>query len=350
MFFQSHFDAIETLKAAYLYQVEAMNSICSDFLITSIKPDNVCDIYEFASSYSFEQVEFYCLKFIDLHAEDILKSPGFLTLKMITVMDIVKRHTLNISTEMAVFKAVLTWSFNDCIRRGVDADDAEEIMKSVKPLLGCVRFVALSDAEMSDPDVDKYYKLLNSEDSASKRRSLLLMDQSGRSTSVDSTNMQARDYAPDYVYELGIVNYDDHAVKNGETFCLRIEALKGKVFLTGATLAFDRFVNSKNSSCLYVALSATNVKTADQVCARGAFMISEEEAVVKFSQPLIVRESESVEFALRVKRAVNVCAVMIKSDSQIVLTQAKDIALKITPSASTGEIERSMFKGLKYFY
>lgn len=325
-----------------------MNGICSDFLITSIKLDNVCDIYEFASSYSFEQVEFYCLKFIDLHAEDILRSSGFLTLKMITVMDIVKRHTLNIPTEMAVFKAVLTWSFNDCVRRGVDADDAEEIMKSVKPLLGCVRFMALSEEEMSDPDVDKYYKLLNSEDSANKRRSLLLMEQ--RSTSADSVCTQARNYMPDYVYELGIVNYDDHAVKNGETFCLRLEVLKGRVFLTGATLAFDRFVNSKNSSCLYVALSATNVKTADQMSARGAFMISEEEAVVKFSYPLIVKESENVEMALRVKRAVNVCAVIIKSDSQIVLTEGKDVALKISSSASTGETERSMFKGLKYFY
>lgn len=339
MFFQSHFDAIETLQAAYLYQVEAMNSICSDFLITAIKSDNVCDIYEFASSYSFEQLEFYCLKFIDLHAEDILKSSGFLTLKMITVMDIVKRHTLNVPTEMAVFKAVLTWSFNDCIRRGVDAEDAQEIMKSSKPLLGCVRFLTLSEAEMSDPDVDKYYKLLCSEDSASKRP-----------TSVDSSNTQARDYVPDYVYELNIVNSDDHAVKNGETFCLRIEALKGKVFLTGATLTFDRFVNSKNASCLYVALSATNVKTAEQVCARGAFMISEEEAIVKFPHPLIIKESESVELALRVKRAVNVCAVMIKGDSQIVLSQEKSVALKITSSASTEETERSMFKGLKYFY
>ena len=350
MFFQSHFEAIETLKAAYLYQVEAMNSICSEFLITAIKSDNVCDIYEFASSYSFEQVEYHCLQFIDFHAEAILKSPGFLTLKKITVLDIIKRHTLNVPTEMVVFKAVITWSFNDCLRRGVDADNADEILKSAKPLLSCVRFFTLSEAEMADPDVDKYYKLLCSEDSASKRRSLLSVEQSGRPTSMDSSLIQTREYLPDYSYEMYIVDSDDHAVKNGETFCLRIEALKGRVFLTGMSLAFDKFVNSKNASCLYVALSATNVKTAEQVCARGAFMISDEEAIVKFSQPLIVKESESVEMSLKIKRAVNICAVMIKADSQIVLTQQKDLALKIIPSASTGETERSMFKGLKYFH
>lgn len=350
MYFQNHFEILDTLQAAYMYQVTAVNDTCSNFLINVINCSNVCDIYEFSSSYSFQQVEYNCLKFIDRHAEEVLKSPAFLKLKSLTVSDIIKRHSLDVPTEIVIFRAILTWGFNDCLRRGVDSENVENILKSVRSLLRHVRFLSLSLEEMSDPEVDKFYKLLNEDDLASKRRSLLNLKSKARTGTVDSLNLQPREYVENYIYDLQTLNCDEHAVRNGETFCLRIEGLKSRIFLTGVNLAFDRFVNNKNTSCLYVTISATNVKTTDQVCARGAFMTSNEETTVKLPSPLILKESESVEIALNVKRAINICPMIIKSDSQIVMPESKDVAMKIVPSACTGSTQRSMFKGIRYFY
>lgn len=350
VFFQDHSEAIETLKAAYLYQITAMNDICSNFLITVTDPENVCDVYEFAASCSFQHVEYHCLKTIDSHAEQVLNSPGFRTLKKTTVAAIIKRNSLRVSSDVVVFRAVLAWGRNECLRKHGNADNAEELFRSVDVLLGYVRFLTLTEEELSDPEVDQFYKRLCPEDSPGKRRSLISLEPKARSATVDSQNTHVRQYFPDYACELVVAHTDEHAVKNGESFCLKIEALKGRVFLTGITLAFERFVSSKNASCLYVAFSARNVQTAEEVTARGAFMISEEEALLKFPHPLVIKESEVVEMSLKIKRAINICSVVIKSESQIVLPETKDVAMKIMPSSSNGGTERSLFKGVKYFY
>lgn len=335
-----------------MYQVAVLNDMCADFLINNISCSNVCDIYEFAVSYSFQQIEYYCLKFIDCHAEEVLKSSSFMKLKAFSVTDIIKRHSLDVSTEMAIFRAVSTWGLNECARRGANPENTEEIFKSVKPLLAHVRFLAMTAQEVAETEVDRFYKLLTAHNSGHRRSSLTGMEsKSSRSGTHDSSsNLQCREYVDSYIYELEMLDCDEQSVRNGETFCLRIEGLKGRVFLTGITLAFETFVRSKNTSCVYAVLSATNVRTADQVCARGTYMMSEQEAVMKFPSPLVLKESESVELALNVKRAINISPMVIKSDSQIAMPDSKDVALKIIPASTSGVTGRSMYKGISYFY
>lgn len=327
-----------------------MHSICSDFLITIIDSENVCEIYEFASAFSFYNLEYHCLKYIDEHAEVILKSPAFLTLKKTTVMDIIKRNSLNIREEITVFKSILVWGFNDCLRRGEDADKTEEIIQSTKSLLDKVRFLVMSQEELTDPDVENFYKLLYSDDSSYKRRSLLQSDSKPRSNTVDSLSLQPRKYEKEYTQTLDIHGCDERAVRNGESFCLRTEVLKGKVFLTSISVSFETFVNTKNTACLNVSLSATNLQTSEQKTARGTFLNFSEEAELKFPSPLVVKESETVEMTLSVKRAENICPMIVKSDIQIAMPESKEVALKITPSNMIGETQRSMFKSIKYFF
>lgn len=351
VYFQNHYEAIDTLKAAYIYQIQVMHGLCSDFLITIIDSVNVCEIYEFASNFSFHSLEYHCLKFIDEHSEAVLNSPGFLTLKKATVLDIVRRHTLNVRYETLVFRRILTWGLNDCLRRGIDAEQMDGFVASVKSLLARVRFLTMSREEMLEPDVDKFYKLIHSsEDSSNKRKSLLSLESRSRSSTVDSLNLQPRSYQREYIHDLELFISDDHPLKNGESFCLRVEVLKGKLFLTAITLAFDTFITTKNTACLYVTVSATNVQSTDQKCARGTFLNSSEEAELTFPSPLVARESEVVEIALNVKRAENICPMMLKSDIQIAMPETKDVAMKITPTIMTGENMRTLFQKIKYFF
>lgn len=338
------------LRAAYLYQMPAMNDICCNFLITAIDRDNVCDILEFSSTYSFPLVEYNCLRFIDLHAVEVLQSDSFLELKKVTVMDIIKRHSLDIHSEVAVFRAVMTWSTRDCERRAVNPrQDLQELFKSARPLLCHVRFATMSDDELSDHEVDRIHKLLVSDDSSNKRRSLLRLNSEARTRSSTCENApcwQPREYVPHYEHDLEVLRCDEHAVKNGESFCLRLEVLKGRVFLRGVCLAFDRFVDSKNTSCLYAAITANHQGGAEQRTARGTFMsASDGKALLQFASPLMALESESIELVLQVKRAVNICAVIVRGDVQIAMPDTKEVAMKITPAS-----EKSMFKSIRYFY
>ncbi|KFM69998.1 BTB/POZ domain-containing protein 6-A, partial [Stegodyphus mimosarum] len=351
--FQNHSETLETLTAALTYQIQAMQTICVNNLITILETSNVCEIYDYASSYHLNELEFHCLKLIDKHAEDVLKSRGFMTLPKATVLNIIKRNSLNINSEISVFQAVLGWGFNDCHRRSLSSDDTQRFIHDHKTLFENVRFLNMSKEELKDPEVEKHYKLICAEEHLSKRKSLLESETKPRSTTLDSAGAIPRQYATHYFYELDIYETDQQPVKNGEVFCISIEILKGKVFLTSVTLALETFAATKNTACLYVVSTATNVLTNEQKTARGTFMNTSEVALLEFSSPLMAKESERIDIALKVKRAENICPMMIKNDIQIAMSESKEVAMKVIPSIASGdnkEGERCIFKEIVYFY
>ncbi|KAF8774028.1 uncharacterized protein LOC129984015 [Argiope bruennichi] len=347
--FQSHVEAIETLKAAQKFEIEELFNICINHLITALEPSNVCDIYDTASTLSLSHLEYSCLKLIDKDTEKVLQTRGFLTLKKARVLEIIKRSSLNIDSEVAIFRAILAWGLNDSLSRGLDPNDLEMFLPIVRHMLNHVRFGNMTDAELRDPEVDKFLQLLSSCELWNKNRSVSCVSQ----TSSSSMEHDMRQYVTHYSHDMSVYESNQHTVKDGESFCLNIEILKGRVFLTRFKLAFRAFAPTKNAACLYVVLSATNEETNDQRSTRGTFLNTTDEAYLEFSNPLPARESNKVKIELIVKKAENICPLSVKSDIQIAMPDSKMVAMKIIPmdvKVDSEEEGRCIFGEIQYFH
>ncbi|GFR30851.1 BTB domain-containing protein [Trichonephila clavata] len=344
-------EAIETLRAAQKYRFEELLNICVNHLITALEPSNVCEVYEAASTLSLNQLEYFCLKVIDEKSDEVLQSRCFITLKKPLVLTIIKRNSLNVSSELAVFRAIMAWGLNDSLSRGLDPENPKMFLPTVRHLLNYVRFGTMSEADLRDLEVDRCLRLLSSCELWNKNRSLSTTSQTS-SNSLDLENIP-RQYASYYVYSLNVYESSQHTVKNGESFYLDIEILKGKVFLTCFKLAFRPFSPKMNTACLYVVLSATNVLTMEQRTTRGTFMNTSDEASLELHNPLPAKESETIKIDLSVKRAENTCPLTIKRDVQIVMPESKLVAMKLQPVVAQSESEetgRCIFTEIQYFH
>ncbi|GIX83573.1 BTB domain-containing protein, partial [Caerostris darwini] len=265
--FSNHMEAIETLKATEKLKMEDLLNICINHLITTLEPGNVCEIYDAATTLCLSHLEYSCLMVIDKHAEEILGHRGFITLKKAKVLDIIKRCSLNIKSEVTVFRAVLSWGLNESLNRGLDPNNIDKFVPVVRHLLNHVRFWVMSEEERKDPEVSKYLRLLSSCELWKKDRSMSTTSQSS-SGSYDLES-QARHHVTSYNHNLNTFDSSQHTVKDGETFCLNLEILKGRIFLTSFKLAFGPFAKTKNTACLYVLLTATNLSTGEERSTRG---------------------------------------------------------------------------------
>ncbi|GFX69872.1 hypothetical protein TNCV_4392271 [Trichonephila clavipes] len=165
-------EAIETLRAAQKYRFEELLSICVNHLITALEPSNVCEVYEAASILSLNQLEYFCLKVIDEKSDEVLQSRCFITLKKPLVLTIIKRNSLNVSSELVVFRAIMTWGLNDSMSRGLDPENPKLLLPVVRHLLNYVRFGTMSEADLRELEVDRCLRLLSSCELWNKNRSL----------------------------------------------------------------------------------------------------------------------------------------------------------------------------------
>ncbi|GFT92695.1 BTB domain-containing protein [Nephila pilipes] len=349
--FLNHTEAIETLTAAQKYEFEELFEICINHLITALEPSNVCEVYEAALSLSLKQLEYFCLRMIDEKCDQVLQTRCFITLKKSTVLSIIKRNSLNISTELVVFKAIMSWGLNDSLSRGLDPDNPEMFLPVVRHLLNYVRFGMMSEVDLKDLEVDRCLRLLSSCELWKKNRSLSTTSQ----TSASSLDLEKvpRQYVLHYTHNLNAYESNQHTVKNGETFYLDVEILKGRIFLTCFKLAFRPFSTKMNTACLYVLLTATNVLTLEHRTTRGTFMNTSDEALLELQNPLSAKESERIQVELIVKRSENTCPLTIRKEVQIVMPDSKMVAMKITPvvaDSGSEETGRCIFTEIQYFH
>lgn len=106
----------ELLYVARKYLVTDLVHRCLQRLKTRMSVDNVCIILSYADD---EDTVTLCLTYIFRYPDEVLKSEGFKQLPVENLKQIISSNKLSVKEE-DIFDAVITWSEQECIRKGID--------------------------------------------------------------------------------------------------------------------------------------------------------------------------------------------------------------------------------------
>lgn len=116
------------------------------YLKATLSGSNVCYVYNVASFYQLKDLCSACSAFVDLHALEVMKSEGFLSLSQSVLTDLVQRDSF-FAPELDIYHGVVRWmKHND-----VSQDSAKELLKGIR-----LQLIALDDL-LEEVRVDGYF-------------------------------------------------------------------------------------------------------------------------------------------------------------------------------------------------
>lgn len=136
----------EMMYAAHKYQVCKLESLCCDFLYRNMDISNVLDIYESTMMFN-NSITKQCLQWIDDLFDDLTKWEGFTSLRKATLMELLKRDTLNI-VELNLFKAVYKWAESQCCDASIEPSDIN--LRAAADNFKHIRFPTMEFSEFAE--------------------------------------------------------------------------------------------------------------------------------------------------------------------------------------------------------
>lgn len=137
--------AVETLSAANLFALPSLKSACSNYIRSSIDPENCVVLINASQRYNATELYNYCLEFIEANADLVFNSEEFLTIDDGVLVDLLNSDSLTLP-ELDVFQAVLRWGK---AQRDIEGN-AVDLAKALKPLLELIRFPQMAPDELAD--------------------------------------------------------------------------------------------------------------------------------------------------------------------------------------------------------
>lgn len=176
MSFSSIDSTLRLLHPCQVYHLPQLASLCLGYISKHVNPSNVLTVLshllcpEIHPSVDNEchdndnernELVFKCFLIIDRHADEILKSEAFETIEHALMVEIVKRDTLDISSEAVVFDSVMRWACRACKRqrKELTADNKCSVLGKA---LFLVRYLVMTPEEFLRGPVSQ--GVLNRED------------------------------------------------------------------------------------------------------------------------------------------------------------------------------------------
>ncbi|XP_037051500.1 BTB/POZ domain-containing protein 2-like [Bradysia coprophila] len=137
---------VEVMYAAHKYQICKLETMCCEFLYENLQISNVLEIYELTIMFN-NDITKRCLQWIDDLFADLVKWNSFMMLKKPTLMDLLKRDTLNIR-ELDLFKSVYKWAENYCTEASTEPND--ENLRKAADNFTHIRFPTMNFNEFAE--------------------------------------------------------------------------------------------------------------------------------------------------------------------------------------------------------
>ncbi|XP_039285151.1 BTB/POZ domain-containing protein 6-B-like [Nilaparvata lugens] len=165
--FSSGLQACSSYLASWKYVIPDLMSKCVQYIKDNISVSEVIDVYEFSCKYNIPDIEKICAAVFQNKTREVMQSEKFLSANVQTLETILKMDSLNLESELEVFKYTEKWAIAEAVRRNIDLQ--AEYFNCIKKH---VRFLTM--------DKDQYKEGLSKSDliTAEERISLLhnLMD------------------------------------------------------------------------------------------------------------------------------------------------------------------------------
>ena len=141
-------NALGVLYLAEKYMLPVLAAKCINYVEASLNPENVLTVLSHARYLGKEELQKRCWEVIDTYTTQVLESEAFLELEMETLSLLVQRNTISVK-EIQMFKAINSWSENECLRQGIKpiSDNKRAVSSQAMKF---IRFPLMTPLEFAD--------------------------------------------------------------------------------------------------------------------------------------------------------------------------------------------------------
>lgn len=118
---------LQLLGLSNKYDFSMLQQAIVTYLKATFTVTNVCVIYNVASFYQLKDLAESCSTFVDMHATDVMKSDGFLSLSQTALTELIARDSF-FAPESEVYRGVKCWMEHN----GVAKEEAGELLAGIR--------------------------------------------------------------------------------------------------------------------------------------------------------------------------------------------------------------------------
>lgn len=118
---------LQLLGLANKYDFSTLQQAIITYLKATLTVTNVCVIYNVASFYQLKELAESCSTFVDMHATEVMKSDGFLSLSQTALTELIARDSF-FAPEFEIYFGVKCWMEHN----GVLTEDAGELLAGIR--------------------------------------------------------------------------------------------------------------------------------------------------------------------------------------------------------------------------
>ncbi|GIX83782.1 uncharacterized protein CEXT_675911 [Caerostris extrusa] len=137
--------AVNLLKIAHKYSVQALISLCEAYLITTLVFSNACVLYELSRTYSLKLLKKQSQLFILEAGFIISATDGFFNLKARSLETFLGSSSFNMENEGSVLTCLREWAICECSRRCMTLSRSN-VLSAMEPFLKHIRWAVIPEA------------------------------------------------------------------------------------------------------------------------------------------------------------------------------------------------------------
>ncbi|XP_062864842.1 kelch-like protein 33 [Trichomycterus rosablanca] len=116
-------------STALQFQFLPVLSLCLSYMQNQINIYNCLDVVQFAEAYMLKDLFDMAEDFIHIHFQEVVGTPVFLELPAQKLLDLLSHDSLCVTSELAVFRAVVAWIEADLVQRLPMAQKVMEVVR-----------------------------------------------------------------------------------------------------------------------------------------------------------------------------------------------------------------------------
>ncbi len=141
------------LGLANKYDFNPLQQAILAYLKATLNVTNVCLVYNVASYYQLKDLCTACSTFVDMHASEVMKSEGFLSLSQLALMELCARDSF-FAPEIEIYEGIVRWMRQN----GIQPEEARELLRVIRlqliPLLELLQEIRQSEMFEADDILD----------------------------------------------------------------------------------------------------------------------------------------------------------------------------------------------------
>lgn len=99
---------LDLLGLSNKYDFNLLQQSLTAYLKATLNVTNVCLVYNVASYYQLRDLGTSCSTFVDMHASEVMKSDGFLSLSQSALTELISRDSF-FASEMEIYHGIVRW-------------------------------------------------------------------------------------------------------------------------------------------------------------------------------------------------------------------------------------------------